>query len=345
MQIDFYSSLVARRLVSASTDYKESTMDGDLRIRELQDLSITVVTDNYYDALRPDTAVSKRFRIGPGTSMHAEHGLSYVVRTVTDDGESGCLMFDYGVDVDGVTRNMKNLGIDMAAIDALGLSHGHFDHWGAFLELVERNQRVIRAGIPFYVGSGAFLHRFARLAGDGGFMDLGVLEREEIEGKNILKIVEITEPTELIPGAYATGSIERLTSYEQIPAAFVVERNEGLEQDVFEGEQAIVFVVKGKGLVVLSGCAHVGIVNTVIRAKEMTGVEHIHAVIGGFHLVNAREETVEATVADIKAMEPDYIIPTHCTGFEAMMRFREEMPGQFLLNTAGTTYTFGATPE
>ena len=113
-----------------------------------------------------------------------------------------------------------------------------------------------------------------------------------------------------------------------------------MSRTCFEGEQAIAFVVRGKGLVVLSGCAHAGIINTVRRAREMTGVDRIYAIIGGFHLVNAAPEVIDATVVDIKAMAPEYVVPTHCTGFEAITKFREEMPEQFLLNTAGTTYVF-----
>jgi 7,8-dihydropterin-6-yl-methyl-4-(beta-D-ribofuranosyl)aminobenzene 5'-phosphate synthase len=94
-------------------------------------------------------------------------------------------------------------------------------------------------------------------------------------------------------------------------------------------------------LVVLSGCAHAGIVNTVRHAQKITGVSRLHALLGGFHLINAPSETVEATVADIKAMAPDFVVPTHCTGFEAIIRFREEMAERFILNTAGTRYVFG----
>jgi len=172
-------------------------------------------------------------------------------------------------------------------------------------------------------------------------MDLGALDRDGLEAAGILRVIEITEPTQVIPGAYATGHIDRVTSYEHVPPAFTIERDGELAQDLFEGEQAIVFAVKGKGLVVLSGCAHVGIVNTALRARELTGIEDIHAIIGGFHLVGADRETIEATIAGIEAMSPDYIAPTHCTGFEAMARFSEVMPDRFLLNTAGTTYRFG----
>jgi 7,8-dihydropterin-6-yl-methyl-4-(beta-D-ribofuranosyl)aminobenzene 5'-phosphate synthase len=89
---------------------------------------------------------------------------------------------------------------------------------------------------------------------------------------------------------------------------------------------------KGKGLVVLSGCAHQGIVNTVKHAQKMTGIEKVHAIVGGFHLTGAKPELIQKTIADIKTIRPDYIVPTHCTGFEAITAFARELPDQFILN-------------
>ncbi|MFH0729003.1 MAG: MBL fold metallo-hydrolase [Pseudomonadota bacterium] len=122
----------------------------------------------------------------------------------------------------------------------------------------------------------------------------------------------------------------------------LVERGDTVVADTFSGEQAVVFHLKGKRLIVLSGCAHAGIVNTVKHARKMTGIEKVHAVIGGFHLVNARPEIIRSTVEDMKAINPDYVVPAHCTGFEATMALMNEMPGRFILNTAGTKYIFGA---
>jgi 7,8-dihydropterin-6-yl-methyl-4-(beta-D-ribofuranosyl)aminobenzene 5'-phosphate synthase len=308
--------------------------------QEVRELSITVVTDNYSDALRPDGAKGTRFRPAAGSSLHAEHGLSYFVRVSTEAATS-TFMFDYGVDGRGVLNNLRLLGIEVGAVSAFGLSHGHFDHWAALPEVLKEHGPAGSAGTPFYVGEEAFARRYAVPASGGEPMDLGMLDRVAIEASHI-RIVEVKGPTEVVPGAYFSGPIGRVTAYEQPSPVFLVERDGRLEQDDFPGEQALLFLVKDKGLVVLSGCAHSGIVNAVRHARSMTGVERVHAVIGGFHLVNASSDKIEATVADMRLMAPDYIVPTHCTGFEAMLRFREEMKDRFLLNTAGTTYFFGS---
>jgi 7,8-dihydropterin-6-yl-methyl-4-(beta-D-ribofuranosyl)aminobenzene 5'-phosphate synthase len=104
----------------------------------------------------------------------------------------------------------------------------------------------------------------------------------------------------------------------------------------------VILNAKGKGLVVLSSCAHRGIVNTVKQAQKMTGIEKVHAIIGGCHLINAKAALILRTVAEIKAINPDFIVATHCTGFEAITAFAREMPEQFILNTAGTRYIFTA---
>lgn len=248
-------------------------------------------------------------------------------------------MFDYGVDAPGILNNLKLLGIDLGAVDALGLSHGHFDHWGGLTEILKGSRSRTWNGTPLYVGEETFAHRYT-LRAEWTLTDIGMLDRTEVEGTGV-RIIEVDKPTEIAPGVYLSGPIERVTEYEQVPPYLLVERGGELQQDLFQGEQALAFVVKGKGLVVLSGCAHAGIVNTVRHAQEITGVSRLYALLGGFHLINASPEIIEATIADIKAMSPDFVVPTHCTGFEAVTRFREEMAGQFILNTAGTRYTFG----
>ncbi len=319
---------------------------GVVKIPELEKATVTVITDNYYDALKRHDKIARRYGMGikPGAdvyklNLHAEHGLSYHIETVLS-GNSHSFLFDYGVDFQGVSRNMELLNIDFRAVEAFGLSHGHFDHWGAFLEILKSKKEEFRKGIPLYIGDDGFAERFGQMP--GGVLSLGQLKREDVERLGFVKIVEIKDPTSIVPGAYLTGSIERVTEYEKGSPFLLIERGGKLVPDNFIGEYAVVLNLKGKGLIVLVGCAHPGIINIVKHAQKMTGIEKVHAVMGGFHLTGAKPELIQRTVADIKAINPDYIVPTHCTGYEAITAFEKEMLNQFILNTAGTRYLFTA---
>jgi len=309
-------------------------------VTEVDKLTIWMLADNYYDTNRLDHKIAKRYRSMSGKSMHAEHGLSYYIETTVDGKTSAC-MFDFGLDPVGVLNNIALLGIDVGKATAFSLSHGHWDHYTSAVSVLRQNQSRITAGTPFYVGQEAFLRRYKLRPGATELTDLGQLKREDIETLG-LKVIEVTTPFEIVPGVNFTGNIDRVTAYEQVSEEFQIKRGDKIEHDTFPGEQAVYFKVKGKGVVILSGCAHAGIVNTVKQALKNAGTDKVHAVMGGFHLINAKPELIQSTVADIKAMKPDYIVPTHCTGFEAEVAFSREMPNEFILNTTGTKFTFTA---
>jgi len=334
-------SVAASTLIAAGDGIMGSVMaQAAASVTEVDKLTIWVVTDNYYDANEPESKITKRYRQVLGKFIHAEHGLSFYIETVTGGKTSTC-MFDYGLYPVGVMNNLALLGLDVGKTNAFSLSHGHYDHFTNAVSIIKQNQSRIAGGTPFYVGEEAFAHRYGLRPGATEPTDYGQLKKEDIDALG-LKIVETKTPVEIVPGAYFTGNIERVTSYEKVPASFTILRGEKLEHDDFRGEQGLFFNVKGKGLVVLSGCAHAGIVNTVKQAKKIAGIDKVHAIMGGFHLINAEPELIQSTVADIKAMRPDYIVGTHCTGFRALMAFSREMPNEFVLNTAGTQYTFTA---
>jgi 7,8-dihydropterin-6-yl-methyl-4-(beta-D-ribofuranosyl)aminobenzene 5'-phosphate synthase len=220
------------------------------------------------------------------------------------------------------------------------------DHWGNLISILKYNRAKIRKGIPLYVGEEAFSRRYVNLPAVydpvSGLNDLGQLNREELDSLGMVKIIEIKDPTPIVPGAYLTGSIERVTEYEKGSPILLIKRGDKMEPDLFMGEQSLVFNVKGKGLVVVSSCSHAGIVNTVKHAQKITGIEKVHAVIGGFHLIGAPMPKIQKTIADIKAINPDYIVPMHCSGWECITSFQREMPNQFVLNMAGTRYVLTA---
>jgi 7,8-dihydropterin-6-yl-methyl-4-(beta-D-ribofuranosyl)aminobenzene 5'-phosphate synthase len=330
-------SLATGALIAAGDEIMGSMMAQAADITEVDKLTISVLADNYYDTNRLDNKITKRYRSKAGKSIHAEHGLSYYIETTVNGKTSAC-MFDFGLDPVGVLNNIALLGIDIGKANAFSLSHGHWDHYTSAVSILKQNQSRITAGTPFYVGEEAFAQRY-KLRGSTELSDLGQLKKDDIEALG-LKIVEAKTPVEIVPGAYFTGNIARVTAYEKVSDEFQIKRGEKIEHDTFPGEQAVFFKVKGKGLVVLSGCAHCGIVNTIKQAQKVAAADKVHAIMGGFHLINAKPELIQKTVADIKAMKPDYIVPTHCTGFEAIVAFSREMPGEFVLNTAGTQYAF-----
>lgn len=318
----------------------EVVLNGFTEIRQVDTVRIWILTDNYYDALRPDSEVAKRYHVTPGESMHAEHGLAYFVETVVDGQTSACV-FDFGLDPLGVINNAKLLKIDLRRADAFVLSHGHFDHWTGVIEVLRQSTEPAARGKQFYVGEEAFLHRYSRRTGTDELMDIGQLNRQVIQESGV-SVTEVKTPTQIIPGCVCTGKIERVTAYERVPPSLLVERDGKIQPDDFRGEQALFFNIRGKGLVVLSGCAHAGIVNTIRQAQRVSGIEKVHAILGGFHLINAKPEIIQNTITDIKEIGPDFVAPAHCTGFEAVVAFSGAMPEQFILNTAGTQYTFSS---
>jgi 7,8-dihydropterin-6-yl-methyl-4-(beta-D-ribofuranosyl)aminobenzene 5'-phosphate synthase len=314
-----------------------------ITVKETDRMTVRIVTDNYYDSLRRDTAVATRCRVSSGRSVHAEHGLAIYIETCTADAFGAC-MFDFGLDAAGVMNNMNLMGIDPGKASAFALSHGHLDHWTGAPVILRCNRDRIPPGTPFYVGKEAFLRRYSLRPDTGGIADIGRLDREDIEATGV-RILETAEPTEIIPGLYLTGAIERTTPYEIPSESLLVERNGEIVSDDFRGEQALFCNVRNKGLVVLSGCAHAGIVNTVRHALKITGAGAVHAILGGFHLIHAAPEKIRNTIDDIRAMKPDFVAPMHCTGFEALAAFSAAMPDAFILNTAGTEYRFDSDPQ
>jgi len=310
---------------------------GAVNIPEAENIMITIITDNYTETTRRSYKIANRY--AGGDLLYAEHGLSCHIETVVD-GRPHSLLFDFGPTFPGLGRNMDALKIDSEKLEALAFSHGHRDHCGGLIELLKSRREKIPKGIPLYVGEEAFAERGRGKRPDDVRVDHRPPKKEDIEGLGFVKVVEIKEPTPIASGVYLTGRIEKVTDYEKVDPGRWVKRGGNFEQENFIGEQSVVLNLKGKGLVVLTGCAHVGVVNTVKHAQRMTGVGKVHAIMGGFHLTGAREEIIQRTVADIKATAPDYIMPMHCTGFEAMVAFSKEMPDQFILNTVGTKYIF-----
>ncbi|MCS7280350.1 MAG: MBL fold metallo-hydrolase [Desulfobacterota bacterium] len=304
-----------------------------MEIRRIDALSVTVAIDNFYDAFFDDPPCGKRYRTLPSRSIYAEHGLSFFVNAFLDRKKYS-FIFDFGVDGELLLHNFEVLKIEPKGASALILSHGHFDHYGGLLRLVRHLGSSGIKGLPLYLGSGTFARRFAKKKDDEGLIDLGMLRREELEG--VTRVYEIEEPLEFLPGCYISGRIEMKNDYEDISSGFFVEREGILANDDFREELALFFLLR-RGLVIISGCAHRGIVNTVTQIVDQTGIRKIYALFGGFHLLED-ETRIRKTIEGLEAFSPDYVILCHCSSLSAKLLFMKLVGKRCIINTVGTTY-------
>jgi len=168
------------------------------------------------------------------------------------------------------------------------------------------------------------------------------LIREDIEKNTNLQLV-VEKSSSLVTDSMilVTGEIERVTEFEKGLPNASMERNGKVEPDIIRDDQALVIKLKEKGLVIISGCGHAGIINTVLYAKKLAGIDRIHAVMGGFHLSGPIfEPIIEKTIIEFKKIKPEILVPMHCTGWKAINTFSEEFPSSFVLNSVGTRFNF-----
>jgi 7,8-dihydropterin-6-yl-methyl-4-(beta-D-ribofuranosyl)aminobenzene 5'-phosphate synthase len=313
-------------------------------LRQVDKVEILTLQDNYVDLVsRDNTEVVLRAMplkdMQVKNSILAEHGFSSIV-TLTADGLSKSLLFDFGFSAHGAAFNADALGVDLSKIEACVVSHGHLDHVGGMEKLAAG---IGKNGVPLVVHPEAFRNpRYMKVTEDFKVY-FPPLTKERV-GAAGLDLLETTDPRGLLDDMVLfLGQVPRKTAFEKVGADFHYEKDGKEQWDDIIDDTAIVADVKGKGLVVLSGCAHSGIVNTVNYAKEVTGQRKIHAVMGGFHLNGADPAAVIGpTIDGLIQADPAYIIPTHCTGRKEVMEIERRMPDKFLLNMAGTKLTFAA---
>jgi 7,8-dihydropterin-6-yl-methyl-4-(beta-D-ribofuranosyl)aminobenzene 5'-phosphate synthase len=310
-------------------------------LKELDRVEVLTLMDNFADVLLEDTAVVTRApRPGgeeiPTSTLFAEHGLCLLVR-VQRGTEQHTILFDTGYNSMGVLHNMDELAVDPGELEAIVLSHAHMDHTGSLHPILEK----ISAPIPLVVHPDAFHYpRFFEQKDGTKKRFPRTLIKQDLEQRKV-KILESKKPTPILDGSIlVTGEIERTTGFEKGMPEALLERDGRLQPDPIKDDQSLVMSLKGKGLVVISGCSHAGIINTVLYAKKLTGVKQVHAVLGGFHLSGTFfEKILEKTIEMLKTFSPAVLVPMHCTGRKAMERFSQEFPSSFVLNSVGSKIT------
>lgn len=325
-------------------------------------LVMTNVVDNIYDifakAGKLDTITVQRTPIKPGGALLAEHGLAYHLESLRGTERKEVLL-DFSLTELNLRHNYRVLQVEPTRADALIISHGHLDHYGALPALMRVEQSRLKPGLTLYAGGeDTFCQRV--LMTPAGSRDMGRLDREELERRG-LRVTLAKQPTVVAGHAMTTGQIPRLTTFEKPPAAArlmagpmdsacspthfgvsQVQVNPGeMVPDLFTGEHATMYNIKDRGLVVITSCGHAGVINSVRQAQQATGVSKVHAVVGGFHLAPAPEEVVMKTVATFREIDPDYIIPAHCTGLNTIIAVYQAMPKKLVMPSTGTRVVFG----
>ena len=306
-------------------------------------LTVTTLVDNVSDILLTDEGPARRAPFALATTgnvLRAEHGFSALV-TITKGERTTRVLFDAGITPDGMVENMRRLEIEPGAIDIIVLSHGHWDHTTGMHGLAAA---LGRTELPVMIHPEFWTRR--RIAIEGREpLALPATSRGALEGAGF-EIVEREQPSFLLDGSLlVTGEIDRTTGFERgASPAHQAERPGGWERDpLILDDQAIVAEVRGRGLVVLTGCGHAGLINTLRHVQRLTGEDHFHAVIGGFHLSGRYFEPIIAPTCDaLAAIAPDYVVPTHCTGWRAIHAIATRFPDAFIQNSVGTRFEFVA---
>jgi 7,8-dihydropterin-6-yl-methyl-4-(beta-D-ribofuranosyl)aminobenzene 5'-phosphate synthase len=264
-----------------------------------------------------------------------EHGFSALV-SVTKGGRTRRVMFDAGLSIDGLAHNLDVLQIDLAEIEAIVLSHGHFDHIGGLNGLI---RRFGARNLPMLVHPDFWLRRRIAVPGQEPF-ELFAPSRGAMEGVGF-EIIEGRAPSLLLDGSVLiTGEVARTTEFERGFPVHQAHRDGGWTPDpLILDDQALIVNVRDRGLAVLTGCGHAGIVNIVRHARALTGETRLAAVIGGFHLGGPLfEPCIAPTVAALREAAPSMIVPAHCTGFAATRALADALPDAFVLNSVGTRF-------
>ena len=306
-----------------------------MQIPALSSVTVEVLVDNFFDVFEPSKpGVVERAVVGrlPKPLM-AAHGLSFWL-TLTQNGQTTQILMDTANSPLPLFNNMEALGHQPGEADALVVSHGHPDHYGGLLEFLGRRG----PGVPLYLHEDCYNPKV--LVTPRGRIGPWKLERNELLSRGV-ELHENRGPTLVMDQALLTGTVEATTPYETpLPGAKrVVQGKE--EHDPFSDEQALVMLVKDKGLVVIGGCCHPGVVNMVKYAQKLTDVDQVAAILGGFHLTVGGDDLIRQTIEGLRELHPEIVLAGHCTGFKALTQLALNFPDIFMVSCVGTKLMVG----
>jgi 7,8-dihydropterin-6-yl-methyl-4-(beta-D-ribofuranosyl)aminobenzene 5'-phosphate synthase len=363
------SAAVGGSLLASHIHHPVAAASAHIDVPVVDRIVVQEVTDGAHDIfLRPvefpGLAVKRTgYNQEQGRTLHSEWGLALHLESQRGN-ETRRYLLDFGYTPDAYTNNLSYLKIDPAAVDALIMSHGHYDHCGGLMGLLEAQRGKMRKDLSLYSGGeDAFCHRMLH-ASDGTFSDYGpMIDRGRIKAFGV-EIVQSEAPIIMEGHAFTTGAVPRTSVEHVLPNSWVsfgVEDGLGCDPKAYTDhhftaeelsgkpqpdqhwhEHATCFQVGDRGLVVISSCGHAGIINTLRRAQDVSGVEKIYALVGGFHLAPAPDDYLRQVMAELKKFDLAHVLPMHCSGQNFVDLAKQEIPEKLVLCTTGSRYTFTA---
>ena len=324
-----------------------------IALEPVDEIVITTLVDNVFDGLLESDERAIRAPLSAGLAeapqfetgltavgLMAEHGFSALV-SVRRGPTTTTLLFDTGLSPDAMVTNAGRLGADLSAVQAVVLSHGHFDHAGGLAGLAGRQGT---RSLPMVVHPKIWTRR--RLAVPGREpLELPTLSKRALEGEGFA-VIERREPSLLVDGCVLiTGEVDRTTEFERgMPPAHQEWTGSTWQHDpLVIDDQALVAHVRGRGLVVLTGCGHAGAINIVRHAQRLTAVPALHALVGGLHLSGlAFEPIIGRTVDALTQMTPGLVVPGHCTGWRAQHALAAALPAAWVAGSSGSSFRLAA---
>ena len=308
-----------------------------MELHQVDKLEVLIVIDNYADSML-ESAPGVQRRVTdfdgwlPTDTVLAEHGICLLLTVWKDDKKIG-LIFDAGFSPIAAPHNLKFLDVSLEHVQGLAISHAHEDHTGATSQLLKM------AGNPPLLVHPTCFHHPRYWKDDRGRMLRSPerLVKGELQEQGI-RIVESREPSIVGEGCFMlTGEIPRFTDFEHALPGSVMEVNGEPVPDLMLDDQAIAVDIKDHGLVVISGCGHAGIVNTIRYARSLTKGRHLYALMGGFHLPGKEfRPAIKPTMQAIEEESPKMVIPMHCTGVDAKALMRQKWGSVFIDSAVGT---------